>query len=240
MAPQPDPFAASAAHAVLAGAKVDVPPHFAGAPPHSDADLFEEMYARASGDASKIPWADLRPCPLLVEWLNTSACGLVRPGAPAAVVGAGLGDDVLELARRGYDVLGFDIARTAVHWGQRRHPEIADRLVVADLLAPPSRWLRRFDLVVEISTVQSVEPARRTAMCRSLGSLLSPRGVLLFICRRRDESQPLSDIACPPFPLTTGEVATLMDDAGLTEVCAGQCVTDREGQPRFVGVYGRP
>ena len=31
---------------------------------------FEPLYASAEGDPSKIPWADERPNPWLVEWLD--------------------------------------------------------------------------------------------------------------------------------------------------------------------------
>ncbi len=217
--------------------KVDVPPDLT----LGDQRAFEAVYASAGGDADKVPWADLRPCPMLVDWLNTSACGLVRPGARAIVIGAGLGDDVMELSRRGYDVIGFDISPTAVHWAQQRHAEIADRLVTADLLCMPGRWLRRFDLVVEINTVQSHLPARRGEVCRAVASLLAPHGLLFLACRTREDSQSVDDLAGPPWALTSSEVAELMEDVGLAPVGSGRVELDDEAPPRarYVGVFTR-
>lgn len=217
--------------------KVDVPPDLT----LGDQRAFEAVYAGAGGDAERIPWADLRPCPLLVDWLNTSACGLVRPGARAIVIGAGLGDDVMELSRRGYDVIGFDISPTAVHWAQQRHPDVADRLVVADLLCMPGRWLRRFDLVVEVYTIQSLLPARRSEVCRAVASLLAPHGHLFLACRKREDGHAVDELAGPPWALTCAEVAELMDEVGLSPVGVPKVVMDDEvpPKPRYVGVFTR-
>ena len=34
---------------------------------------FDALYRKAGGQAAVIPWADLRPNPHLVEWLNSAA-----------------------------------------------------------------------------------------------------------------------------------------------------------------------
>jgi SAM-dependent methyltransferase len=219
--------------------KVDVPASLTT--PADHAAFFESIYARAAGDAQRVPWADLRPCPMMVEWLNRSACGLVRPGARALVVGSGLGDDVLELCRRGYDAMGIDISPTAVRWSQRRLPEIADRMMVADVLTAPTRWRRRFDLVVEIYTLQSLGAACRALAAKALAEVLSPSGVLLIICRRREDDEPPPESG-PPWPLTAQELAELTDSAGLVPVCPAEAFCDQEDppQPRLRGVFARP
>src|SRR5215471_9712499 len=95
------------------------------APPPAEAGawarFYEEQYQEAAGDAGRLSWADLTPCPALQAWLNSEAPSLVRPGAAACVVGCGMGDDVQELADRGYDVVGFDVSSTAVQWARARH-----------------------------------------------------------------------------------------------------------------------
>jgi hypothetical protein len=75
------------------------------------------MYAGAEAEGD-IPWADLAPNPSLVEWLDTHAVS-----GRALKVGAGLGDDAEELARRGLAVTAFDVAPTAVESARRRFPE---------------------------------------------------------------------------------------------------------------------
>ncbi|MGD9688817.1 MAG: class I SAM-dependent methyltransferase [Phycisphaerales bacterium] len=204
--------------------KVDVPfqqtPGLQPAGPDSGAavDRFDDPYLNANGEASRVPWADCRPCPLLVEWLNTEAPVLVRPGSRAAVVGCGLGDDVVELADRGYDVLGFDISPAAVKWAARRHPDHADRFMVADLLSLPARLQRRFDLVVEAYTIQSLEVALRERAASAVAGLVAPRGVVLTVCRGRGPDQPLSECLGPPFPLTRDEMISIMEHAGLAPI----------------------
>src|SRR5690349_11117782 len=80
----------------------------------------EEVYRAAAGDMAKVPWADARPSPALVSWLNSEAPGRVRPGSRACVIGCGLGDDVAELTNRGYDAFGFDVSPTAIEWARKR------------------------------------------------------------------------------------------------------------------------
>ncbi|MGQ0627416.1 MAG: class I SAM-dependent methyltransferase [Phycisphaerales bacterium] len=205
---------------------------------------FDEVYQNARGEAGRVPWADGRPCPQVVAWLNTEARVLVRPGCRAVVVGCGLGDDVVELADRGYDVQGFDVSATAVQWAARRHPAHAERFQVADLLAPPSRLLGRFDLVVEVCTIQSLEPAMRPSVASALVRLLCPRGVLVVVARGREPSQPLSACVGQPWPLTIQEILDLMAAQGLSPVhgpCGIEECWDTESPPnrRLCGAFMR-
>lgn len=174
---------------------------------------FEDLYHDAAGDPSRIPWADQSPNPSLQSWLNSEAPSLVRPGATVCVVGCGLGDDAKDLADRGYDVIGFDVAPTAVQWARTRHPDIAERFVVADLFNLPSSLPRRWDLVVEISTIQAVHPDLRPAAAAAIASLARLRGVVLAVCRGRDQDAPLPP--APPFALSPRELADLFSPHGL-------------------------
>src|SRR3954470_1369137 len=120
---------------------------------------FEELYASAS-DASAIPWADLGPHPLLVEWLDRAA---PEPGR-ALVVACGLGDDAEELARRGFEVTAFDLAPSAIAWAKRRFPQSPVSYVVANALELPQEWEGAFDLVVEVYTLQALPEELRPAV----------------------------------------------------------------------------
>ena len=153
---------------------------------------FEALYRSADHDTARIPWAETEPNPGLLAWLGAEAPSLVRPGATVCVAGCGLGDDVRELAGRGYDVLGFDVSPTAIEWARHRHPGLEDRFHVADLFDLPPHLTRRADLVVEVYTIQSLHPALRTAAARAIASLARPRGTILTICRGRDESVKFS------------------------------------------------
>lgn len=181
-------------------------------------ERFDEIYQEASGDIARVPWAHHRACPSMEAWLNAEAPSLVRPGARAVVVGCGLGFDACALLDRGYDVLAFDAAPIAVEWAKQLHPDAADSFLVADLLDLPSRLRGRFDLVVEVHTLQALPPACRHELAAGVASLLSHRGVLLTVARCRDEEQLIEEVEGPPFPFTGEELEALMRDVGLAPI----------------------
>jgi SAM-dependent methyltransferase len=204
-----------------------------GAPATADATAwgryYEDVYHDAGHDASRIPWADLRPCPSLQAWLNTEAPSHLRPGATACVVGCGLGDDVKELADRGYDAMGFDVSATAVQWARSRHAELSDRLAIADLFDLPASLRRRWDLVVEVNTLQALHPDLRARAAAGIVQLARPRGLVLTICRGRDASQPLP--GCPPFALSPEELESLFASQAMAPVRAADDFQDDETPP---------
>lgn len=189
---------------------------------------FEAVYRESEGDAAKVPWGDRKPSPALVEWLNSEAPAMVRPGACVTVTGCGLGDDVRELADRGYDVTGFDVSPTAVAWARKLHPAIADRIQVADLLEVPAGLRRRADLVVEVSTIQAVHPEMRGRIVAGIASLARPRGVVLAVCRARGEGEALVG---PPFALKVEELSALFSAEGFAPAGGVEEFLDGEEPP---------
>lgn len=181
------------------------------------AERFESVYAEAQGDPSRIPWAHLRPNPALVNWLNAVAPSLIRCGARVLVVGCGLGDDARELLRRGYDVTAFDCSATAIEWARQRDPEHAHYYVQADLFQPQPRWRHRFDLVVEINTIQSLPPDLQPGAMSAIADLASPRGYVLAICRAAT-TQAVAPEDGPPWPLTEAQLLEYAALAGLKPV----------------------
>ena len=170
---------------------------------------FEPLYAGASDDPAAIPWADGRPNPNLLAWLDAHPA---PAGRTALKVGCGLGDDAEELARRGFRVTAFDISPTAIAWCRRRFPESPVRYAVADLLAPPPEWAGGFDFVLESYTLQVLPPGLRAPAVQSLARFLAPAGELLLICRGREPHEPPGEM---PWPLTRPELANLAERAGL-------------------------
>jgi hypothetical protein len=196
---------------------------------------FERLYATAQGDDTQIPWADLEPHPLLVEWLAEQGDGRDRK---ALVVGSGLGDDAEHVASRGLATTAFDVSPTAVDWARRRFSGSPVDYVAADLLALPAAWHGAFDLVVEIYTLQSLPPGPvRTRAVRALAGPLAPGGALLIVCRGRDEDEPVRNI---PWPLSRSELAPLEQDEGLS-LASFEDVPDPGDPPRrwFRAVYRR-
>jgi SAM-dependent methyltransferase len=183
---------------------------------------FEELYAGAAR-AAEVPWADLVPNPLMVAWLERE--GVSGDGRRALKVGAGLGDDAEELARRGFAVTAFDVAPSAVAWARRRFPDSRVDYLVADVLAPPEHWRGAFDFVLESYTLQVLPPELRPVAARAIAATLARGATLLVIARGRDEDE---DRGAMPWPLTPAELRGLF--TGL-ELVAFEDFRDDEDPP---------
>jgi SAM-dependent methyltransferase len=142
---------------------------------------FEVLYASAGDDASSIPWADLAPNPNLLDWLDEQCVS--GSSRRALKVGCGLGDDAEELSRRGFATVAFDISPSAVRWCRERFPESSVLYVEADLLQPPTQWVRAFDFVLESYTLQVLPLALRQEAIHRLADFVAPGGTLLLITR---------------------------------------------------------
>lgn len=169
---------------------------------------FEAVYALAKGDPAGVPWADLAPHPLLVEWLsNRGGLG----GARVLDVGCGLGDNAEAFAAAGAVVSAFDLVDVAISWARRRFPRSSVDYRVADLFDPPSDWRGGFDIVHECYTLQALPDALLERAAWALASFVAPGGVLLVIARARDAEQEVNG---PPWPLTRVRMEALAT-AGL-------------------------
>ncbi len=163
---------------------------------------FEDLYARANGDITVVPWAESKPNPYLVSWL---AARVVQPvAAKALVVGCGLGDDAEELARCGFDTTAFDVSPTAISWCQTRFQNSRVHYIVADLFRPAPQWKDGFDLVLESYTLQAMPADLRQQAMPRIGEFVRPGGMLLIIARGREPWEPEGGI---PWPLTRAELS---------------------------------
>jgi SAM-dependent methyltransferase len=176
---------------------------------------FEQVYAEADAahDRARIPWDNGRASPALVRWLDHEAPSLLRCGARVAVVGCGLGHDARELMQRGFEVTAFDVSPTAVKWAKSLDPANAPCYFRADVLQPPPRWLQRFDLVVEVNTLQSVPPEFQPALFDAIARLVGMNGLLLVVCRAA-EMTPNSDES-PPWAITEASLREMASMSGL-------------------------
>ena len=113
-------------------------------------DWFESVYSLAEGDAAGVPWGDLAPHPLLVDWLAQEGS---LAGLRALDVGCGLGDNAEALAAAGAKVQAFDFVETAIDWAKRRFPQSTVEFRTEDLFALPAEWRGAFDLVHESYTL---------------------------------------------------------------------------------------
>lgn len=196
---------------------------------------YDRLYEAAGERAEVIPWADLRANPALVNWLNAEAPQIVRPGGSVAVVGCGLGDDAAEIAARGYETVAFDVSRAAIDWASRRHPHV--QFQVADLFGLPSRLQRRFDLVVECYTLQSLHPDLRVGAAAGVVALAKAHGSVMVIARGRGEVEDLPE--APPYPLTAQELTALFAPQGFRPMRDPDSFEDSAGVPRLRAVFQR-
>lgn len=105
---------------------------------------------------------------------------LIPPGGRGLDAGCGAGArDVLYYWRDGYDIVGVDVVEENIRVAKDLHPEIADRVSVADLSRPLDYPDASFDFVMCNAVIQHIDPA--TAMevtLPELARLLKPGGVL--------------------------------------------------------------
>ena len=163
---------------------------------------FDVLYVESRNDAMGIPWADLAPNPNFLEWFEANT---IEPkGREAIVVGCGLGDDAEFLSDAGFKLTAFDIAPEAVRWCQRRFPSSRVSYRTADLFKLPAGWRCRFDLIVEIYTLQVLPPTIRPQAMQAIVDLVASQGQLLLMTRGREEDEAEGEM---PWPLTKKELS---------------------------------
>ena len=168
---------------------------------HAPENWFEDIYAGTDATGKGVPWAKLTPAPLMVKWLDRH-----RPagdGARALVVGCGLGDDAVDLVRRGFAVTAFDVSASAIDLCRERFGDLPVRWHVTELFSPPADWSRAFDLVIEHRTVQSLPPRWQQRGMAAIADFVAPGGTLLVVADLRDEG---TEPEGPPWRLRPEEL----------------------------------
>ena len=191
---------------------------------------FDRLYAEGLAGEISVPWDRDDPNPQLAEWAE--GVGLDGAGLSAVVVGCGLGADAEFVAARGFATTGFDIAPAAIEEVRRRRPETTVDYRVEDLLALSPDLVGRFDLVIEIFTLQALPDPPRQQAAEAVVGLVRPGGRLVAVAFRDDGAAPADQ--GPPFPLGRGFMESL--GSGVLE---GTRLDERPG-PRWLAEYHRP
>ena len=125
-----------------------------------------------------VPWDIGRPQPAIVRVADAGEIA-----SPVLDAGCGTGEHALFLASRGMEVLGVDLAPTAVARAREkaRTRGLDADFVVGDVLAL-DRLERRFATVIDSGTFHVFDDPDRTRYVRSLASALEPGGVLHVLC----------------------------------------------------------
>ncbi|MDG6997227.1 MAG: class I SAM-dependent methyltransferase [Nitrososphaerota archaeon] len=195
---------------------------------------FEELYLMAEYHPEIVPWADRRPNPHLVAWAENNK--LAGTGRSALVVGCGYGDDAEWLAGRGFDVVAFDVSRTAIQAAHHRFPNSEVNYLVADALNLPEEWRGAFDFVFESYTLQVLHGESRATAARMIASTV--KETLLIVARGRT---PDEDPGKMPWPLTLQDFVSFeQSEDGLIRVSFEDFMDDEDPPVRrFRAVYRR-
>ena len=194
----------------------------------------DSIYQGANGDYRNVFWADLEPSPYLVEWLKSNP---IKSKKKAIVIGCGVGDDCEALSAYGYEVIGFDIAPTAIELCKKRYANSKVTYMVADLFNYPKGWYQAFDVVYECNTIQILAGKYRVQAREAIASLVAQNGHALVSCRSRDKDKMLDAI---PLPLDREEIDTFVTIEGLKQTSfLAYDDTQEPPVPHFFGIYQR-
>lgn len=122
------------------------------------------------------PWDKGAPSPGLLDFLAREA----MPGRVLAP-GCGAGHDVRAIAPHAAEVVGLDIAPSAVALARRFPPAGGEDYALADLFALPAAMRGSFDWVWEHTCFCAIDPAMRPAYVAAVAGALKPEGKLLAI-----------------------------------------------------------
>ena len=169
------------------------------------------------------PWEKGAPHPALVDWLRAQLLH-----GRILVPGCGSGHDVRAIAATGAEVVGLDLAASAVETAQQ-YPRVGRETYVQGVLfALPAGWAGTFDAVVEHTCFCAISPDFREAYARSVASLIRPGGHFLAIFYL----DPGHDEGGPPYGCTTAEIERLFSPAF-------RLLAEKKDIPTYPGREGR-
>jgi hypothetical protein len=154
--------------------------------------FWEDRYQ--SGD---MPWEKGAPSPGLVDFLKAHP---ELPRGTVCVPGCGTGHDARAWAKAGFEVLGCDIAPSAIRLATKRTRAagLSAKFCLTDFLkeAPPFR----FDWIFEHTLYCAIQPNQREDYARAVRRWLKPGGQYLAV------NYLIPDMDGPPFGTTREEV----------------------------------
>jgi methyl halide transferase len=151
---------------------------------------------------SETPWDKGAPSPGLVEFLDEH-----RVTGRVLVPGCGLGHDVRALAAHGAEVVGLDIAPSAVEAAGKIAAIGGEKYVQGDLFDLPAEMRGVFGWVWEHTCFCAIDPSQRPAYVEAVHGALKPDGQLLAIFYL-DPGNDSPDEG-PPFEVSLAELDRL-------------------------------
>jgi len=130
----------------------------------------------AQYQAGDTPWEKGAPSPGLVDYLASSPLR-----GKVLVPGCGSGHDVRTIAAQAGEVVGLDLARSAVARAESFPLVASERYVCVDLFALPPELRGAFDWVWEHTCFCAIDPTLRAAYVEAVAGALRPGGQLLAV-----------------------------------------------------------
>jgi len=158
---------------------------------------WEDHYRRG-----ETPWDKGAASPGLVDFLAKEPLH-----GRVLVPGCGVGHDVRALSAAAEEVVGIDIAPSAVAAAQTFSPVGHERYELADLFALPPHLRGAFDWVWEHTCFCAIQPALRAAYVAAVADALRPGGHLLAVFYLDPGND--SPAEGPPFEVSVGELDRL-------------------------------
>ena len=146
----------------------------------------------------KTGWDLGQAAPPFVSLLNAAA----PKAGKIAVLGSGSGYDALLFAQRGFEVIGFDFAPSAIASATElaQNSGISAQFLQRNIFDLPAEYPHYFDYVLEHTCFCAIELRLRPAYVKLVKSLLKPSGELIALFWAHN--QP----GGPPFGVTTAEI----------------------------------
>ena len=147
---------------------------------------YAREYARVSGQFLQSVYSQTSHPKLKNDWDLWDRLVELAPGRRGLDAGCGAGArDVFHAWSDGYDIIGIDSIEENIQAARDLHPEIADRVFVADLNNPLPFGDESFDFVACNAVIQHIEPdVVRDVVLPHFARVLRPNGVLqlMFKC----------------------------------------------------------
>lgn len=170
-------------------------------------------------------WDLGQAAPPFVTLLDSAAAP--KPGR-IAVLGAGSGYDALLFAQRGFEVIGFDFAPSAIASATElaQNNGISAQFLQRNIFGLPAEFPHYFDYVLEHTCFCAIDPSDRTSYVQLVKSLLKPDGELIALFWAHN--QP----GGPPFGTSTTEIRQYFEpDFTINSLTlANNSVPQRQGQ----------
>jgi SAM-dependent methyltransferase len=167
---------------------------------------------QARFDTNQTGWDRGAPSPQLIAWLDSGelqACRIVVPGC-------GNGWELVELARRGFEVVGIDYTAAAVERSRARCAAhgVAVQVIQADVLNYQPEL--PFDAIYEQTCLCALHPEYWVPYAAQLGHWLREGGTFwaLFMQIPRSEAVEQGLIVGPPYHCDINAMRALFPESG--------------------------